>query len=137
MNSINVDLYGSAQRNLPDLWWAVLAFEPGILDHEGVWFTTTNNIYPSCARGQGTEGFEALYAGEVLGRYSSRHTRAGVGDAQPTDRAAEVLYPGELSLDHLTSVYVPSNEHRQHILAWCDALQRAEPRVAVRQDVFL
>lgn len=136
VNTINLDLYRAAQNHLPDLWWTVLAFDPAILDHDDVWFATTNNIYPSCRRAQSLVGFEALYADEVRGRYSERRVRDGLDGAQPTDRAAEVLYPRELALDHLVAVYVPSDEHRQHVLAWCDALGRAEPRVEVRQDVF-
>lgn len=136
VHAINLDLYRSAQGHLPDLWWAVMAFEPAILDHDGVWFATTNNIYPTCNRAQGLAGFEALYANEVLGRYSEPRTREGLDEAQPTDRAAEVLYPGELDLDYLASVYVPSDEHRRHVLAWCDVLDRAEPEVVVRRDVL-
>lgn len=137
VNVINLDLYRRAQAHLPDLWWTVLAFEPEILDHEGVWFATTNNIYPTCMRERGLAGFESLYAQEVLGRYSSRLTREGLDEAQPTDRAAEVLYPEELSLEHLAAVYVPSDEHRQHVLAWCDALDSVEPTVVVSQDAFV
>ncbi len=92
VNTINRTLYEQAQSHLPDLWWSVMAFQPEVLDHDGVWFATTNNVYPSCGRARGLAGFRSLYADEVLGRYSARRTRDGLDDAQPTDRAAEVLY---------------------------------------------
>lgn len=136
IHSINRDLYRRAERNLPDRWWAVVAFDVAILDHEGLWFATTNNIYPACIRGQGAEGFARLYADPVYGRYSTAHTREGLDPAQPTDRAAEILYPGELPLKHLTALYVPEQQHRQLVLAWCDALDRPEVPVTVREDLF-
>ena len=136
LHTINRDLFRRAERNNPDRWWAVVSFDVSILDHDGVWFATTNNIYPSCIRDQGAAGFNRLYDDPVIGRYQSVHTRAGLPDAQPTDRAAEVLYPGRIELEYLTTLYVPEEQHRQLILAWCDALNRPAVPVSVREDVF-
>ncbi len=41
-----------------------------------------------------------------MGRYSRVHDRAGKPDSWPTDRQAEVLYPGELSCRHLRRIDV-------------------------------
>lgn len=86
--------------------WVLLAFSVDILGDPGVVFTTTNNIYPACLRSQGIEGFAQMFADPVFGRYSQRHTRDGLPDSLTTDRQAEVLYPGELSLDRLEEIYV-------------------------------
>lgn len=86
--------------------WVVLSFTVDILGHPGVVFATTNNIYPACQRGEGVEGFNRLFDEVVLGRYSVPHTRDGLPDSFTTDRQAEVLYPGELSTDHLQRIDV-------------------------------
>lgn len=86
--------------------WVVLSFTVEILGHPGVVFTTTNNIYPACRRGEGVEGFNRLFDDVVLGRYSARHTRAGLPESFTTDRQAEVLYPSELSIDFLQRIDV-------------------------------
>jgi hypothetical protein len=92
-----------------DVWWLVLAFGPEILADPGVFFTTTNNTYTNCVvRGQGVQGLSALFAESVeWGWYGSRKRRySGIPDSWPTDPQAEVLYPGEISLRQLTSIYV-------------------------------
>ena len=87
--------------------WVVLSFHPQILTHPGVVFTTTNNIYPACMRGEGLAGFNRIFGDIVFGRYSQRHIRTDdMPAAWPTDRQAEVLYPGELSCDHLQRIDV-------------------------------
>ena len=86
--------------------WVVLSFEPQILAHPGVVFTSTNNIYPTCRRAEGLAGFSAMFADIVLGRYSNRHDRHSKPPAWPTDRQAEVLYPVELSCRHLQRIDV-------------------------------
>lgn len=86
--------------------WVALSFDPQILAHPGVVFTTTNNIYPTCRRAEGLAGFSEMFADVVLGRYDSRHDRHGKPSSWPTDRQAEVLYPGELSCEFLQRIYV-------------------------------
>ena len=86
--------------------WVVLSFSPQILAHPGVVFTTTNNIYPACTRAEGRAGFEQMFSDRVVGRYGVRHDRSGKLPAWPTDRQAEVLYPGELSCEHLQRIDV-------------------------------
>jgi hypothetical protein len=90
-----------------DVWWVVLGFDPEVLTHDGVVFTTTNNIYPSVRRRQGADGLAGMFADEVRGRYSAVHRRAvEMPDNWTTDRQAEVLYPAELTTATLQSIYV-------------------------------
>ena len=90
--------------------WVVLSYDPEILGHPGVVFATTNNIYPACRRAEGVAGFERLFANEVRGRYDERHDRRKKRPEWTTDRQAEVLYPGELSCDHLQRIDVQVEE---------------------------
>ena len=89
-----------------DVSWVVLSFPPRILAHPGVVFTTTNNIYPACKHAEGLGGFSRMFADQVRGRYSELHNRADKQSSWPTDRQAEVLYPGELSCGHLQRIDV-------------------------------
>jgi hypothetical protein len=120
-----------------EFWWGVLSFSPEILDHEGVYFATTNNMYPAVRRAQGVEGFEALFADSVPGRYSALSRRTeGFPHERPTDPQAEVLYPGELSTDYLQRIYLSDTLNRATILAWCEAVGHPEIEIAINSDVF-
>ena len=90
--------------------WVVLSFSTRILAHPGVVFTTTNNIYPACKRSEGLAGFCRIFAGTIEGRYGQQHDRTNRPAAWPTDRQAEVLYPGELSLSHLLRIDVQQEQ---------------------------
>lgn len=48
-----------------DLWWCVLAFDPIVAAHDGVYFATTNNRYTGVHRAPGAAGLEALFAEQV------------------------------------------------------------------------
>lgn len=86
--------------------WVVLSFDVAIFGHPGVVFTTTNNIYPSCERAEGLDGFKAMFANSVEGRYGIVHTREDKLPQWTTDRQAEVLYAGELSCEYLRRIDV-------------------------------
>lgn len=86
--------------------WVVLSFKPHLLGDPGVVFATTNNIYPSCHRAEGLPGFLQMFDEVVHGRYSFKHTREGLQSHFTTDRQAEVLYPGELSIRYLQRIDV-------------------------------
>lgn len=139
VSQINLDLYQRSCSNYPQFWWAVLSFTPDILGDEGVWFTTTNNAYEdTCARGQGLDGLEAMFAPRVpYGYYGSVAQRPdGRPDQYPTHRAAEVLYPGALTLVHLQAVYVREAQHRRLISAWCAAYGHPPLPVKINPDAF-
>jgi len=90
------------------VWWAVLAFDPEILDHPGVVFCTSNNVYPTTQRAEGAAGFEAMFAPTVVwGMYDTPVTRrAGMADNLTTHFQAELLYPGVVDLSFLRAIYV-------------------------------
>ena len=100
----------------------VLSFHPRILAHPGVVFTTTNNIYPECRRAEGLAGFKQMFADHVRGRHRKIHDRNGKRPAWPTDRKAEVLYPGQLSCRHLQRIYVQNEEDEEGVVGALRAL---------------
>lgn len=138
ISQINLDLYQRSCSNYP-FWWAVLSFTPDILDHDGVWFTTTNNAYEdTCQRAQGLDGLEAMFSPRVpYGYYGSvAHRPATRPNAFATHRAAEVLYPGALDFEHLQAVYVLQAQHRRLIGAWCSAYGQPALPVEINADAF-
>lgn len=136
VSSINDELFRQSRLHYPHLWWAVISLDPVILDDSDVVFTTTNNIFPMVRRAGGVGGFEAMFGDPVYGKYSSVHTRAGLSACQPTDRAAEVLYPGSIATERVQRVYVVDAEHKRTVLAWCEALDHPDLPVEIRPDVF-
>ncbi|MEJ7792028.1 MAG: DarT ssDNA thymidine ADP-ribosyltransferase family protein [Gaiellaceae bacterium] len=140
VSRINLDLFERSRTNHPQYWWAVMGFDPAILENEDdVWFTTTNNVYEDvCQRGQGEPGFEAMFGQEIpWGYYGSVHRRAaGYPDAWPTDRAAELLYPGEISLEFLLHLYVPGRQHRRLVDAWCEIYGRDPLPIVIDPAAF-
>lgn len=125
-----------------DLWWCILAFEPEIITHDGVWFTTTNNGYDQCQRGQGEEGFEAMFAPSVSRKACGVNgrpwnvSRHGRGAHLPTCEQAEVLYPEQLSLDHLQQVYVQQDEHHDTAVGWLNEFGYPDVTVSVSNSKF-
>jgi hypothetical protein len=138
VSRINLDLYQRSRAHFPDYWWAILSFDVAILDQEGVWFTTTNNIYPPCERGQGSAGFEAMFGSPIeWGYYGYRKVRRGDHlEHWPTDRAAEVLSPTRVSLDSLRKLYVPGEQHRRLVNAWSESFGKPSVPVEVNLEPF-
>ena len=140
ISDINSALYAIAEGkwHAGEFWWGVLSLDPAILDHEGVTFATTNNMYPSAKRDTGLAGFEALFAERVAGRYGRVTTRpAAHPSSRPTDSQAEVLYPGELSTEYLQKIYVADINSRATILAQCEAVGHPDINVELSTTVFL
>ncbi len=114
ITTVNLNLFGISK----DRWhshmegfWCILSFSPEILTHSGVIFTTTNNIYTGVERGQGADGLEKLFANRVIKWQGNIITReSSTPKNQPTCNQAEVLYPGELSLDYLKYIYVNKSD---------------------------
>ena len=129
ISRINDWMFGSSVRwhSDEDVSWVVLAFDPEILGHPGVVFATTNNIYPSCRRAEGLDGFNSLFADTVAGRYGDVHDRAGKPDCWPTHRQAEVLYPCELSCRYLRRIDVQLAETTDLLAGMLDALHLEVP----------
>lgn len=103
-----------------DVWWAVLGLDAALLAHPGVLFATTNNSYPVVRRAPGVEGLAALFDDAVPYGYYGSVARRGRGtpSSWTTDPQAEMLYPGEVPLDLLRSVYTREPEHLDTIRGW-------------------
>lgn len=118
-----------------DVWWTVLSFEPSLLEDDDVWFTTTNNTYPTAKRATGGEGLEALFAQRVRwGYYTASISRDS--NYQPnwtTDPQAEVLYPRRLKLDRLKRISVLLEEQLDSVTALLSTIPGA-PQVPVVHD---
>jgi len=101
-----------------DLWWCIMSFDPEILGHPGVYFSTTNNMYTGVDRGTGADGLERLFATHVV-RYNNNIAvrTMQLADNFTTCVQAEALYPGELSVKHLKRVYVETNEDQDEVYA--------------------
>jgi hypothetical protein len=115
ISRVNKDMLGTSKgwHQHRDLFWGVLSLDPAILQHPGVTFATTNNTYHGCVRrSTGVDGLSALCAESVeWGYYGSLKRRyVGMPEAWTTDPQAEVLYPDQVDLQHLTAIYVNEEE---------------------------
>jgi len=124
ITSVNLRLLGISRDKWhpgPDIWWCILCFSPTILAHPGVYFTTTNNAYPGVRRAQGAQGLENMFADRIVwwrGHVVER--RPSTPANQPTYYQAEVLYPGELSVEHLEHVYVDNEDDASSVESMLD-----------------
>ncbi|GCE78996.1 DarT ssDNA thymidine ADP-ribosyltransferase family protein [Komagataeibacter oboediens] len=126
-----------------DVWWCILSFDPVIMTHDGVWFTTTNNGYDQCQRGQDKDGFDALFAPSI--RRKQRGYNGNPWNVQrfnrelslPTCEQAEVLYPVSLSLAHLTTVYVEKDEHHDIVVGWLQDFNYSNVKVSIQPQKFI
>lgn len=108
LNEINTHYYNSARRWFigEDRWWCIMSFDPIILTHSGVYFTTTNNIYTSVVRTAGLIGLQAMFADTITRWRGNIVSRNGRPARLTTCEQAEVLYPNPLSMEFLRKVYV-------------------------------
>lgn len=121
-----------------DGWWCILSFDPVILRHPGVFFTTTNNIYTGVKRKTGVEGLEQLFAEKVVRWEGNVVTRTqSTPSNQPTCEQAEVLYPGELSLDYIKAIYAKDDHSAYAAESLLDTFNE-NPKVNcnVKPDLF-
>lgn len=138
LSEVNAEFFRASRnwKREQDIWWVVLAFDPVILTENGVYFTTTNNIYTGCVRAEGVEGLASLFSDRVH-RYSDRYAFRSEGKRanQPTCQHAEALYPGRLSLQHLLCVYVPNDQVYAEVRALQSSFDRIFP-VEVKPEMF-
>lgn len=125
-----------------DVWWCILSFDAQIMTHEDVWFSTTNNGYDCCKRGQGEDGFEALFSAKIARKANGYNgpwnvSRNARSNQLPTCEQAEVLYKEKLSLDHLRVVYVELDEHQDMVTGWLSDFEYANVRVIVDTSKFV
>ena len=124
-----------------DGWWCILSFSPDILTHDGVVFCTTNNAYTTVVkRAEGPKGLEMLFAKKVIAYDSGTPAvRASTTPENlPTCNQAEVLYPDQLSLDYLDTIYCANAEDAAKIDSICRVCYIKTPRfkVIVNPDLF-
>jgi hypothetical protein len=120
-----------------DLWWCILSFSPIILTHEGVYFTTTNNIYPSVRRGRGADALEATFADRIVGRYGAIiHRPANMPAALTTCEQAEVLYPRQVPTSFLQRIYVATDDDSDEVYGQLQALMHEEIEISVSPKKF-
>jgi hypothetical protein len=125
ISRLNTEYFGHSTRwhAQENLWWCALGLDPSILEHDGALFTTTNNIYTGCRRGDGPDGLAAMFEPIVerwVGNYARR--TPDMPKNWTTCRQAEVLYPAALSVQHLTTVYVATGPHADIAAATCAIL---------------
>ena len=108
LSEINYRFFSVSQRwhATADIWWCVLSWDADIIEHSGVYFATTNNSYPCCIRETGIAGFRRLFVPVVQRKPGWSVSRGGRASNLATCEQAEVLYPGQLDIDHLRRIYV-------------------------------
>lgn len=115
ITSVNSHLFNIASNNWHaqgDNWWCILALDPKICTHEGVYFATTNNMYSGVTRNKGNNGLKALFEKQIT-RWSGNiiHRQETTPKNQPTCEQAEVLYPDSVLLNYATKIYVENDEN--------------------------
>lgn len=139
ISQINLQFFETSCRwhRATDLWWCILSFDPCILTHTGVYFATTNNMYTSVSRGEGVEALERLFQPRTLLYGSKVVTREECKALNlSTCPQAEVLYPHQLSLDYLRTVYVKTGEDQDEVHAQLALTGRGGVEVAVAPARF-
>lgn len=124
-------------HNNSDVWWCILAFDPGIMTHDHVTFATTNNSYDLCERNAGVEGMEALFAQRIQCKYGWTVSRGLRPTYLTTCEQAEVLYPEALSTDYLRCIYVEEDDHHDRASGWLQEFGFNEVDVIISTRKFL
>ena len=140
ISRINKEFFSHSCRwhRAEDLWWCILAFEPCVMEHSGVYFATTNNMYSGVIREKGPAGLENLFAPRVS-RWSDNIVRRSeeLPDSFTTCGQAEVLYPSELQVQHLRQIYVVRGEDADEVYAQLALIGFQNVEVRVEPDRFL
>ena len=115
ITSVNRHLFGISSgkwHHGSNGWWCVLSLKPEICDHDGIYFTTTNNMYSGVHRQRGEAGLNAMFA-PIITRWEGNTIRrlSTTPNNQPTCEQAEVLYHEKLSLNYVNCVYVENEEN--------------------------
>ncbi|WP_202744863.1 DarT ssDNA thymidine ADP-ribosyltransferase family protein [Acinetobacter pittii] len=119
-----------------DVWWLILSFDSEIINHEGVYFATTNNSYPYCKRGKGIEGFELLFQNIIKRKYNWSVVRSNRKNNLPTCQQAEVLYPKKIPINYLKKVYVNSEDNYDRVKGWLRQFNLLNVEVEINSNKF-
>lgn len=140
ISKINHIFYDASKKfaNNKGLSWAIVSISPEVLLHEGVYFSTTNNIYPSCERGMGAMAFEKLFSPKIYGRYNKLISRTDNHHSNwTTCPQAEVLYPGQILAQYIKSIYVQNEVELDTVHAQIAALgSAAEYNIIIAPEKF-
>jgi hypothetical protein len=111
ISEINTHYYSAARNWFKgiDTWWCIMSFDPAMLNDEGVYFATTNNIYSSVKRQAGISGLQALFNTPIKRWTNNIINRKNRANHLTTCEQAEVLYPNPLDMNYLRKVYVQNN----------------------------
>ncbi|MBX8577767.1 DarT ssDNA thymidine ADP-ribosyltransferase family protein [Pseudomonas cichorii] len=140
ISQINTDFFRTCAGNWhkeKDFFWCVLDFSPDIMLHDNVWFTTTNNIYTGVQRARGMAGLEAVFqptTHQYQNYYAHRSDDHSLNS--PTCYQAEILYPGELSTDHLQRIYVRCDNDTDELAGQMAATGHPPVEVVVMPELF-
>ena len=130
--------YSSKWPHNRNFWWCVLSFKVEIITHAGVVFCTTNNSYDTVIRGSGVDGLKALYANRVAEKHPYFKVRdARTPPASTTSPQAEILYPRELSLDFLETIYFPNTKAEDDAMAYIAGAQQKKFQLKVDSSLFI
>jgi hypothetical protein len=119
-----------------DIYWVIMSFRIEILDHPGVYFSTTNAIYPHTVKMHGVQGFDAMFAPQIRRKGTWKALRARRPSHLTTCEQAEVLYPRSLSLAHLKQIYVRQGEEGDRVHALLGQFGRRDVEVVEMADKF-
>ena len=123
-------------HNNSDVWWCILSFDPEIMTHQYVFFATTNNSYALCKRNEGADGLEALFVDKIKRKPGWSVPRRSRPSHLPTCEQAEVLYPGEVSIEYLRCIYVGKDDHHDAARGWLQEFDLQGVDVVVSPQKF-
>lgn len=101
-----------------DRWWVLLSFNTSLLQDDGVYFSTTNNVYENTIRAKGVKGLDALFAESIARKPGWTVRRLGRASRLTTCEQAEVLYPNPLPLSFLERIYVADEDRSDVVEGW-------------------
>lgn len=139
ISEINTSYFNAARNWFrgEDRWWCIMAFDPIILTHPKVYFTTTNNIYTSVIRTPGCAGLQSMFV-ETITRWRGKTvSRNGRQQRLTTCEQAEVLYPNPLDMKFLRSVYVQNQEQAASIHGTLRSFGFLSVNVSICPEKFL
>ena len=143
VTNINTSFFGAStwEHRDKDYWWCILAFDPIILTHPGVWFATTNNMYSGVLHGQDADGLAALFKPTITQWHSYKEHRVvnrpiGFSSNQTTCLQSEVLYPGQISTQYLRTIFVRDHESSDELAGQVAAVAHPLVTIEVRPDLF-
>jgi hypothetical protein len=119
-----------------DLFWVIMAFDIKILDDDGVYFSTTNNIYTGTDRRKGVAGFEQMFAPAIQRWRGNTVYRRGRPDNLTTCEQAEILYPAQIDMLNLRRVYVSEGDLADRVHSVLGAFHRQDVEVVVDPGKF-